>query len=164
MIADRWFGVGFILVAAGIGLATMQIETPFASLGDPGPKLVPYLLSAGLGLLGLLLVLRRQKQETSSVSEPDEQPAGSGVETLAPPSRPVQMALAVALVAYIAFFERLGFTLATFMFLVVAMGLLAPRTPRCIAVSIGLSAVLTLAVGGFLAGVIGIPLPGVLVP
>jgi|HigsolmetaAR204D_1030405.scaffolds.fasta_scaffold03832_5 MYXO-CTERM domain-containing protein len=164
MIADRWFGIAFIMVAAGMALATMQIETPFASLGDPGPKLVPFILSAGLGLLGLLLVLRRRKRAEASVSEPGGQSTEGGVEMLAPPSGPVQTALAVAFVAYIAFFERLGFTLATFMFLVVAMVLLAPRTPRSIVVSVGLSAALTLAVGGFLAGVIGVPLPGVLVP
>ena len=78
-----------------------------------------------------------------------------------PPALPVRIALAVALVAYVALFERLGFTPATFLLLAFGMIVLGPRTLRGALISIGLAALLTIAVGGFLTGLIGIPLPGV---
>lgn len=163
MTADRIFGLAFIALAAGMFLAIYGAEAPFAGLGDPGPKLLPYFLSVGLGLIGFLLALRKGPAPRAAVAGPEgqaeEKPAGG--ETVAPPAVSVRLSLGVALIAYVAVFERFGFTPATFLFLALAMVVLGPRTLRGAAISIGLAAVLTLIVGSFLGGVIGVPLPGV---
>lgn len=160
MTADRSFGLALIALAAGMFLTVHGVEAPFAGMGDPGPKLLPYFLSIGLALIGFLLVVGRSAAPTSSGADAEPEAAGGGF-MVAPPAVPVQIALAAALVAYVALFERLGFTPATFLFLAFATMVLGPRTPRGVLVGIGLAAALTAAVGGFLAGFIGVPLPGV---
>src|SRR5690606_28414433 len=160
MTVDRSFGLAFIVFAAGMFLAVHGVEATFAGMGDPGLKLLPYLLAAGMAVIGFLLVIRLGAAPASASSDTEPDTAGSSV-MLDPQALTVRTALAVALVAYVALFERLGFTPATFLLLAFGMIVLGPRTLRGALISIGLAALLTIAVGGFLTGLIGIPLPGV---
>jgi len=163
MTADRWFGVAIVLVSAGMVAEAFQIDVPFGQLGDPGPRIVPFILAAGLAILGLALILRRPaaaspvSADAAAAVEPD-----AGYEFLAPPAVPVRIALALAFITYIALFERIGFSIATFAFLAVSVFLLGRWDLRGAGIALAAAAITTLAVGTFLQRVIGVPLPGVL--
>lgn len=164
MSADRWFGLAITLVSLGMVAEVLQIAAPFGALGDPGPRIVPLILAGGLAVLGLVLLCRPKRVIVlPKGGEGTEEAPAAGVDILPPPAPPVRIALTVAFLAYVFFFERLGFTIATFLFLSAAIVLLGRWTPRAAAVAIAVAAVTTLAVGAFLHGAIGIPLPGVLV-
>ena len=165
MVADRVLGLAFVALGLAMVLGARGVESTFSQLGDPGPRLLPTALGIGMATLGTLLAVRRRVIESDEEGAASAEPATEkGLDLRAPPSRIVQVALAAVLVAYVALFERLGFTLATFGFLAAAILLLGSLRPAHIAAGLALAAAATLAVGAFLAGVIGVPLPGVLLP
>lgn len=161
----------FIVVGAGM-LWQILIAPPgrLPQPGDPGPWLLPTALAVLMIVLGCAELWRGMRRKEVQLSESTleaikserrEQDA-AGVETLAPPKWPARIVFVVALLAYVMLFARLGFTLSTFAFLLVAVTALTGPTLRGIGFAAVIGAVASLCIGWLLAGVVGVPLPGVL--
>lgn len=159
------------LLFIGIGLVMIwQIMTAPAGRalqpGDPGPWALPTLLAITLICLGLAEIIRkaRKKPVESGVPSPDRQgaPMDAAVSLQAPPPVRGRIIFVVALLVYVALFQMLGFTLSTAGFVFVAVMALSENATKAIIPAV-LTAVLTsLAIGWLLAGIVGVPLPGVL--
>lgn len=154
------------------GLMIWQIVTAPAGRalqpGDPGPWALPMLLGLTLVALGAAEIIRkaRRRPATGAASDTAETvgdlPQDVGISLLAPPPVPRRIVFLVALLAYVAGFQALGFTLATAAFLFVAVIALSETGVKAL-LPAAMTAVLTsLAIGWLLAGVVGVPLPGVL--
>ncbi|GHC80506.1 tripartite tricarboxylate transporter TctB family protein [Limoniibacter endophyticus] len=166
MSEDRM--IGAVLAVLGVAMAaySMTIPAPFASSGDLGPAVLPQVLGGLLAVLGLILALRRPKAELLETAERDqgeqeEAPADDQIIRIAAPSRTRQILLGVSFVAFIALFERLGFTLSTVLFLIAAMMLLGPFSRIHLLRASLLSISVSLAVGYVLNGLLGLTIPGV---
>jgi hypothetical protein len=137
-----------------------QIAFPMLGGGDPGPQVLPLALGVLIAFLGAALCLRKPV-----VAAGAEAPLFDDADTatLVPAEPPVMQVIHVVnLLAYAVLFERLGFTLSTFIFLAIAIFLLGARSLRGAIVAIVVAALVSLAVGTGLKLGVGVPLPGVL--
>jgi hypothetical protein len=126
--------------------------------GDPGPRILPLVLGVLIAVLGAGLGLRPPAAVAGPRAEADE--TDSAVVIPAEPPL-LRVAHAFNVVAYVALFERLGFTAATFIFLSLAIFLLGRRNLRGAALAALSAAIVTLAVGFGLKTGVGVQLPGV---
>lgn len=158
----------------GIGVVMFwQIQTAPAGRalqpGDPGPWILPAILAALMIVMGAAEVVRHLRRDKAATLQPEtaaedkaEAVEDVGVTRLAPPPVVARIVFVVALLAYVALFQMLGFTLATIGFVFAAVVVLSELTFRNM-LRAAVTAVLTsLVIGWVLAGVVGVPLPGVL--
>ncbi|WP_394207441.1 tripartite tricarboxylate transporter TctB family protein [Paracoccus litorisediminis] len=159
-----------------IGMGIMmfwQIQTAPAGRalqsGDPGPWILPSMLAALMIIIGAAEVVRHVRKGNASIGTSDAAPddnaeaeEDTGVTQLAPPPMVVRIVFVVALLAYVTLFQTLGFTLATISFVFATVVVLAELTVRNILRAALTAMVTSLAIGWMLAGVVGVPLPGVL--
>lgn len=115
-----------------------------ARQGDPGPRVLPQILGVLIAILGAGLALRPPPAAAGPRADLEE--ADTAVVIPAEPPL-LRVAHGVNVVAYVAFFERLGFSLATFVFLLLAIFLLGRRSLRGAALAALGAAIVTLAVG-----------------
>jgi hypothetical protein len=141
----RLAGAFFLVGLAGCGLSYLDAGSSFATRNDPGPWLLPRLLSLGLVAGGIvLLVLARRKKRSFETA----------AETEATATRPVLELLGGA-VAYVALLPWAGFLIATALF----SGLLLWRM-KIIWWRAALAALaLTLVAHGLFALLFKVPLP-----
>lgn len=160
MAADRLIGAGFFILGIVMAWASTQIAFPMLGEGDPGPQVLPLALGVLIALLGAMLSLRKPAVEAGG-----EGPLFDDADTatLIPAETPLMRVVHVVnLVAYAVLFERLGFTLSTFIFLAVAIFLLGARTLRGGIAAVMVAALVSLVVGSGLKLGVGVSLPGVL--
>lgn len=154
--------IGIILASIGVAMTaySLTIPAPFGSSGDLGPALVPQILGILMTILGGVLALRKPVAEPEEVTL-ETIPAGEQVLRIPAPSRNRQILLGVSLVAFIALFDKLGFTLSALLFLMASMALLGPsgRGPLVRAALLSLS--VTVVLGYILNGLLGLTIPGV---
>ena len=161
-----FIGVGGVMLWQILTAPPGRLPQP----GDPGPWALPTVLAVLMIVLGCVEVLRglrtRPLVATPNVSDADiPAPAdgeGSGVTSLAPPNWPVRLIFVVALIGYVLLFTQAGFTVATFAFLAVAITTLGGMSLRRLGSAILIGAIASLSIGWLLAGIVGVPLPGVL--
>jgi hypothetical protein len=160
MAADRLIGAGLFILGVAMAWASTQIAAPMLGEGDPGPRVLPLALGVLIAILGAALSLR-QPAVVASTGEPLFDDADTA--TLIP-AEPILLRLvhAANLLAYAVLFERLGFTLSTFIFLTTAIFLLGNRSMRGGIVAVTAAALVSLVVGTGLKLGVGVPLPGVL--
>lgn len=165
MTPDRIWGLIFVVTGVAMGFDASRIAAPFRSLGDPGPGLLPLSLGVAMAFLGLLLALRPAALQPEAGAESAADGADTHTMTIrvAPPGMLVRSVIAAATLAYVALFPRLGFTLATLPFLLITIALLGKFEVRSLVSAAVVGTVATLLVGWVLAGLVGLPLPGVLV-
>lgn len=96
---DRVFAVVVLLVAAGLGLAALTFPAATQD-SDPGTAALPWLITAALGVLGVLLLMRPQP---SAVLPPAS-------------ARRTAAAILMLTVVYAGLLDVLGFIPATFAF------------------------------------------------
>ncbi|PYE86994.1 tripartite tricarboxylate transporter TctB family protein [Phyllobacterium leguminum] len=160
MPEDRVIGTVLAILGVAMTAYSMTIPAPFASSGDLGPAVLPQLLGILMTILGLLLALRKPRTQPGEATE-ESLPADEQVVRIAAPSRNRQILLGVALVAFIALFDKLGFTLSAVLFLMATMALLGPFTRAHLMRAGGLSLSVALALGYILNGLLGLTIPGV---
>lgn len=158
MAADRVIGAGLFVLGVAMAWAASRISYPMLGQGDPGPQVLPLALGVLIALLGAGLGLRAPPAVGGPRAEVEE--ADTAVVIPAEPPL-LRVAHAVNVVAYVALFERLGFTAATFIFLSVAIFLLGRRTVRGAALAALSAAIVTFVVGFGLKTGVGVQLPGV---
>lgn len=165
MTTDRIWGLIFIVTGVAMAWDSWQIPAPFRNMGDPGPGLLPLSLAIAMILLGTVLILRAPHIQAVTEADTPADPADGGYETIliAPPATLVRIALVAVTLGYVALFPRLGFTIATLPFLLLATALLGKFDLRSLVRAVIVSTTATLLVGWVLAGLVGLPLPGVLV-
>ncbi|KQX38005.1 hypothetical protein ASD04_10245 [Devosia sp. Root436] len=160
MAADRLIGAGLFILGVVMAWASTQIAAPMLGEGDPGPQVLPLVLGVVIAILGAMLSLRNPAVEVSTDAPLFDE---ADTATLIPPEPLLLRAIhAVNLLAYAVLFERLGFTLSTFIFLAIAIFLLGTRSLRGGVVAVLVAVLVSLVVGTGLKLGIGVPLPGVL--
>jgi hypothetical protein len=118
---QRNVAAALVLLATVLGYATLTARLPATTLPDtPGPTFLPWINTALLGGLALLLLA----QGLNSQGTVDK---GEGAETDARSRRPVIFLL--ALIGYIAVLPTIGFVVASIVFFAVAMILFGERRP-----------------------------------
>jgi hypothetical protein len=160
MKADRILGAGFVLLGFAMIWLMYRLAAPSLGQGDPGPAVLPAALGILFVLLGGILAIRRVAPPPPAV----EAGVGENADTATLiPAEPALFSIIhlVNLCAYVALFEKAGFSLSTFVFLSIAIFLFGPRTVRSAIVAILTSAVVTFVVGTGLRVLVGVPLPGV---
>ncbi|WP_158626040.1 tripartite tricarboxylate transporter TctB family protein [Arsenicitalea aurantiaca] len=159
MAADRLIGTGFVVLGMAMIWSMSQLTFPNLGPGDPGPVILPMGLGIVIAVLGAILALRRPAATVAS----DGPDGNLETATIVPAEPPIlRVVHLVNLVAYAALFERLGFSVSTFLFLAVAIFLLGQRSARGAAIAIGWSLLVTFIVGTGLSTLVGVPLPGVI--
>lgn len=166
MSEDRVIGAFLAVLGAAMATYSTTIPAPFANSGDLGPAILPQVLGALLAIFGLALAFRRPKVEmtetgASAEGEADNASSDDQVLRIAAPSRRKQILLGISFVAFIALFDRLGFSLSSLLFLVSTMMLLGPLTLVHAVRAILLSAAVALTIGYVLNGLLGLTIPGV---
>lgn len=165
MTTDRIWGLFFIVTGVAMAWDSWQIAAPFRNMGDPGPGLLPLSLAIAMVFLGTVLILRAPHIQPVADEHAPANPGDGGAETIliAPPGILVRIAVAAVTLGYVALFPRLGFTMATLPFLLLATALLGKFELRSLGMAVIVATTATLLVGWVLAGLVGLPLPGVLV-
>ena len=159
MVADRYIGAGFFVLGAVMAWASSRIAYPMLGQGDPGPQVLPFALGVLIAILGAGLCLRQPGAAIAGRAVTDE----ADTATVIPAEPPIlRVAHAANLVAYALLFERLGFSVATFAFLSIAIFLLGQRNVRGALWAVLTAAIVTLVVGSGLKTGVGVQLPGVL--
>ncbi len=138
-------------------------------IGDPGPWFLPTVLASLLIFLGTVEFIRiyRQskrlsdKSSAQSKEELDAELVESGVGTIPAPNWYARIVFALSVIAYVALYTYWGFSVSTFLFVSIAILSLSTLSPKSILVAILIALITTLFVGWLLAGVVGVPLPGV---
>ena len=120
---DRILGAVALVAAIAMALGARDYAAPI-SYEPIGPRSVPMLLAALMGLVGFWMLVRGSPRSTGQVANPEQpvahEPAQSGPDSApaqgeaSSPLLPLRVILAtVAIVIYALVFELLGFTLAT---------------------------------------------------
>jgi len=167
MTADRVWGMLFTMVGLAMAFGSQTVLVNFPGTGDPGPRLVPMVLGISMAVLGAILMWRpaafvsEDPAAKVSVSNVIEGDADNPSEQVEPPAVWRRIALGVLLVAYIALFNLLGFSLASVMFLAVAMILLGPLTPTEIIRKTAIALALVLLLGWTINLLLGLSVQGV---
>lgn len=159
MQADRYIGAGFFILGVVMTWDATRIAFPMLGTGDPGPRVLPMVLGVLIAVLGAILCLRRPEIAAGEAAQMEDADTATII-----PAEPLlfQVLHTLNLLVYAVFFERLGFSLSTFAFLVIAIFLLGARTLRGGIVAVAAAAAVTLVVGTGLKLGVGVPLPGVL--
>jgi putative tricarboxylic transport membrane protein len=141
--ADVVAAGGVLLLAAVAAYEAAKL--PLGTTGNPGPGFVPWWAAVALGLLALLRLGQLWiARPVPAAGEPGRRAAAVG-------------GLVVALVAYVALVEALGYPLSTFLLvLVVVLRLVEPRRW---AVALGVAAVAAIASFVVFAVWLKVPLP-----
>lgn len=166
MTADRVWGLAFCMLGVLIIAGSRMIVANFPGTGDPGPQLVPYLLGGAMVVLGALLALRKTQALSPATSESVSQAKSEGDldtpnEIVAPPAVWRRIALAVLLIGYVATFNRLGFSLSSFLFLAGSILLLGTFAIAEVARKLVVAFLVVLILGYALNGLLGLSVPGV---
>lgn len=168
MTADRTIGLFFALLGLAILYFTQSVANNFPGSGDPGPQLLPNILGGLMALLGIVLALRAVPsggalpQDTDNAIVAVSQDGAEGPTTiLPPPSLARRIGIAAAFVLFIALFERLGFSLAAFLFLAVAMSLMDELAWRRVAARSAVALVVVVIVGLVVTHGLNLSVPGV---
>ncbi|WEX08699.1 tripartite tricarboxylate transporter TctB family protein [Chelativorans sp. AA-79] len=166
MTADRVCGLIFCILGVLIVLGSRTIVSNFPGTGDPGPQLVPLILGGAMTLLGALLALRRPPALSPETSRAVSQAKSDGNlgtpnEIVAPPAVWRRIALGVLLVGYVATFNHLGFSLASFLFLAGSILLLGTFAIAEIVRKLAVAALVVVLLGYALNGLLGLSVPGV---
>ena len=163
MTADRIFGIFFALLGTGMFYMAQQIEQAFSDTGDPGPRLLPNILSLLMILLGALLALRSPVTVAGQGMESRTEEADEDVPTLMLPPPPMarRLGIGAAFVTYLALFEPLGFSLSSVLFLAVTMSLMDELTLRRIVTRSLAALVVVVPLGLLLAHVLKLPVAGI---
>jgi putative tricarboxylic transport membrane protein len=134
---------GGVLLLAGVAIREAG-KLPLGTAGNPGPGFLPWWVAVTLGLLALV----RLGQLWISRGTPDPGAGQRRVLAVA--------GLVVALAAYVALLEPLGYPLATFLLVLFVLRLVEPR-PWTVALGVAAAA----AVGSFVVFAVwlGVPLP-----
>lgn len=132
---DAWSAAALGLLAVFTLIESTRLDP--GSITRPGPGFFPLVLSAALGLVALVLLVRTWRERRATTRDAAEPPAA------AERTQPWKLVATVAtFVIYVALFERLGFILASAAFLAFLFGVLARyRWP----IAIGAGVVLSLA-------------------
>lgn len=157
--ADRILGAGFVALGLAMIWSMHRLVFPNLGQGDPGPTILPTALGALFVLLGCVLTIRR-----AAPAPPVKEGGGEDTDTATiVPAEPAVFSIVhlVNLCAYVALFERAGFSLSTIIFLSIAIFLLGSRTARSAIVAIFAAAIVTFVIGTGLSMLVGVPLPGV---
>jgi putative tricarboxylic transport membrane protein len=156
-VEPRRVDIGEIILALGavaFGIAviwqTTQIRlTPAYSL--VGPRVIPYIVGAGLVLVGLWLAVEALTGRAATPSAESED-----VDLTLPTDWPAVGTIALALIAYLVLLEPAGFVVASVvLFVVAAYAMGSRRLARDIAVGVVMALVLYI---GFTRG-LGLRLP-----
>jgi putative tricarboxylic transport membrane protein len=134
---------GGVLLLAGVA-AYEAAKLPFGSVGNPGPGFLPWWAAVALGLLAVL----RLGQTRLARPAPDDDHPDRRVATV--------VGLVVALLAYVALLELLGYPLSTFLLVLVVLRLLELRRW---AVTLGIAAAAAIASFVVFAVWLKVPLP-----
>jgi putative tricarboxylic transport membrane protein len=134
---------GSILLLAAVAIHEAG-KLPLGTPSNPGPGFVPWWVGVTLGLLALV------RLGQASMSGPPSRGSEPGSRATAVGS------LVVALAAYVALLELLGYLLATFLLVLVVLRLVEPR-PWALAV--GVAAVAAIGTFAVFAVWLGVPLP-----
>ena len=142
---NKWDRVtAYILLAIGIATAWSSIHLSMGKWRHPGPGFFPFGLAIVLIILSLALVLRHWQKDPTPV------PFWPGRTWLRP------LLGVLSLVLYALLFDRIGFILTTFLFLVIWMWVIERLRWRTIlSISIGTTVALYLIFSLFLE----VPLP-----
>lgn len=139
---DRW--TGFILLVIGLAGAWSSARLKMGSFKHPGVGFLPFGLSLILIILSLFLIISRWRKESHSTSF---WPHRSWL-------RPLLGVLILGLYALV--IEKFGFLLATFLFLIIWMGVIERiHWLKMVSISIGVTIMLYLIFGLFLQ----VPIP-----
>jgi hypothetical protein len=138
-------------------------------IGDPGPWFLPAVLASLLIFLGgveFIRTFRKSKQLPDSGSSQlkevfDEGLVESGVETIPAPNWRSRIVFVLSVIGYVAVYTYWGFSVSTFLFVSISILSLSNLSPKSILAAILTALITTLFVGWLLAGVVGVPLPGV---
>lgn len=161
MTADRVFGILFALMGVGMFYTTQQITQPFAGTGDPGPRLLPDILSVAMVVLGAALALRKAPQASSAGLSIDAPLHEGPTALLPPPALPRRLGIAASFIAFLALFEPLGFTVSATLFLAISMSLMDELTLSRVLTRSAAAAVVVLLVGLLLGRLLELPVPGI---
>lgn len=159
MATDRILGVGFVVLGVTMVWLMSLLQEPSLGQGDPGAALLPTALGVAIAALGAVLAIRRGLPEDKADTGTPEISEAAVIVPAEPPLLSILHLL--NLCAYVAMFERLGFSLSSFLFLTIAVFLLGKRTLRGALVALAAAAIFTFVVGSTLKILIGVPLPGV---
>lgn len=163
MTAERVFGTVFALLGVGMFYLTGRITQAFPDTGDPGPRLLPTILSLLMILLGALLALRMSAAGAGQSSASGAAKTEQDVPTILLPPPPMARRLGIggAFVAFLALFEPLGFSLSSTLFLAISMSLMDALTLRRIVARSLAAMVMVVMLGLLLAHVLKLPVPGI---
>lgn len=160
MTANQIAGAVFALIAVMLLFVGHSIEYP-DMMGDPGPLLMPRLTAVLMLFLAALLILRPAPTTTTGpTGGADDAPqaaAGKG--------RSEHVAIAIvgiSLVLYALLLVPLGFTVVTALFLFATIVGIGPRTLRALLRAAAVALGISLAIGGAMYHLLGVPLPGIL--
>ncbi|WP_265516737.1 tripartite tricarboxylate transporter TctB family protein [Nitratireductor luteus] len=166
MTADRVCGLIFCILGVLIVLGSLMIVSNFPGSGDPGPQLVPLILGGAMAVLGALLALRTPPELSFETSRAvGHAKSGDDLdtpnETVAPPAVWRRIALAALLIGYVATFNHLGFSLASFLFLAGSILLLGTFAVAAVVRKVVVAVLVVLLLGYALNGLLGLSVPGV---
>ncbi|MAU19712.1 MAG: hypothetical protein CMH13_04180 [Martelella sp.] len=166
-MADRIFGGFFALLGLAIILTTQQIVQNFPGTGDPGPRILPYIIGALLLVLGLALAVQRRKPRTADdLSEEVLEAIRSGpdnpnVGIQKPPSPVRRVGIMLGFVAFIPLIDVLGFSISATLFLAWVMSLMDEITLRRVLVRSAAALVVTVILGLLMSHALNLSVPGV---
>lgn len=165
MTADRIWGALFVILGVSMAFASQSVAVIFPGSGDPGPRLMPLVLGVAMAVCGFILALRQSSglsAEVSAVVEarPESDPDDPN-ERVEPPAIWRRIALGLLLVAYVALFDPLGFSLASTIFLAGSMILLGPLTASEVAKKLAIALVIVILVGLAMNSLLGLSVQGV---
>jgi putative tricarboxylic transport membrane protein len=131
--------VGALMLGAGLFYLFLTINLPRKGFIDAST--VPYVLSVGLCLLGVLQLLAA-RTATPSAADPDED-AGTGDNS--PPDYPTVFKTLALIAVYVALLQKVGFPIMTALYLYVQFIVITPREQKINHISYIIIAVVTSA-------------------
>ena len=131
--------VGALMLGAGLFYLFLTINLP--RKGTIDASTVPYVLSFGLCLLGVLQLLAVRKA-TPAAADPDED-AGTGDGS--PPDYPTVFKTLGLIAVYVALLQKVGFPIMTALYLYVQFIVITPREQKINHISYVIIAVVTSA-------------------
>ena len=166
MTADRVWGALFFILGVTMAFASQSVAVTFPGSGDPGPRLMPLILGIAMALCGAVLAVRRPASAsgelagTVDASQAEIDPDNPN-ERVEPPALWRQVALGVVLVAYVAAFVPLGFSLSSTLFLAGSMILLGPLTVGEMVKKLVVALVVVVLLGLAMTMLLGLSVQGV---
>lgn len=146
-------GIGIILFAIILFIGITQIKVPkmIAASNSVDAKFFPTIAASALAVLGVVIVIDGLRYARSFDPEEEEKAPKDGVR--------IVLYTLVAIAAYTYFFNILGFMIASFLFLVAEMAILAPKEKRNYPLFILISAITSASIYYFFTKVLYLILP-----